>query len=199
MVILLGSFSQLGWLEGFLLLGTAGAATTSLFLLNWAYKAVDAKESENGHGRDHGGDDDDGESDNDNNNDNNNNNDDEYYAAAAESLVHSNTTLSYGILEAEMLGTLGSNTLKLLTLVYCIGRVVAYLGAIDGQVNALLLSLLLPALAAAFAEHATNTKEPYGLRDFGELSAWYTSLPRSSWETASGHCGRVDRAPCWYS
>ena len=47
------------------------------------------------------------------------------------------TTTSYASLVAFTLGYFGSQTLEALTLLYCFGQIIAYLGAISGQVAAL--------------------------------------------------------------
>eukprot|EP00536_Pseudo-nitzschia_multiseries_P011411 jgi/Psemu1/289666/fgenesh1_pg.386_\ len=127
MVTLPGSFAQLGWLEGCGMLVIAGAAASaSLYLLDWACKAVNTKESENGHSTGSGS--------------GSRGNHESSWA------VLSHTTASYGSLVATTLGTAGSLTLECLTLFYCIGQVVAYLGAIGGQVRVLTTYFLLPAL-----------------------------------------------------
>jgi len=127
MVTLPGSFAQLGWLEGFGMLVIAGAAaSTSLFLLDWACNAVNIKESENGHSSCSGS--------------ASRRNHESTWA------VLSHTTVSYGSLVATTLGTAGSLALECLTLLYCIGQVVAYLGAVGGQAQVLVTYFLLPIL-----------------------------------------------------
>jgi len=117
MVTLPGSFAKVGWLEGTLLLFvSAVAASFSLYLLNWACKSVIALKEQEEHK---------------NNQQKQINN----HLIAAFEL---GTTSSYASLVAYTLGNFGSQTLELLTLTYCVGQVIAYLGAIGGQVSSLL-------------------------------------------------------------
>ena len=111
MVTLPGSFAAVGWLAGTALLLVAGAAAAaSLWLLDWACGAVTDKGRENG-GR-HGG-------------------------TTAAVIEVADATASYAGLVAHVLGRPGSLALEALTLAYCLGQIVAYLGAIGGQVVAL--------------------------------------------------------------
>ena len=98
MVTLPGSFAQVGWFEGILLLATSGVvAASSLVLLNVATNVFGDSEA--------------------------------------------SKTSSYAGLVAHVLGNFGSQTLELLTLLYCVGQIVAYLGAV-GQQFALLMGYI---------------------------------------------------------
>ncbi len=123
MVTLPGSFASVGWLEAALLLVLSTcAAAASLLLLDWACDALD---SSTGEGSDDSDDSESGEGEGE------------------------EATASYAALVAHTLGPWGSTTLEVLTLTYCVGQVVSYLGAIGAQVVSLLSLAGLRGLATA--------------------------------------------------
>jgi flagellar biosynthesis component FlhA len=109
MVTLPGSFAQVGYMEGILLLLVAAtAASCSLFLLNWSCNYINTiiiqkqKQQKQKQQKQ---------------NQTQSNSDDNEDETAA-----SNTTSSYASLVAFTLGHSGSNILELLTLTYCLGQ-----------------------------------------------------------------------------